>query len=135
MMERIVALRDGEAAWAIPFATLEDVRVAAVDLEDRRVVVFWAPGTASSVDTKSIDQGRDVGSSSVFEPRLDGQSLTFEPAGDSRFRDAETGSLWNMSGRALSGELEGARLPEVAHGNHFWFAWAAFLPDTRIWRP
>lgn len=23
----------------------------------------------------------------------------------------------------------------VPHGNHFWFAWVAFRPDTRIWRP
>ena len=53
--------------------------------------------------------------------------------GDGRFRDVETGTVWNMSGQAVEGALEGARLTEVAHGNHFWFAWAAFVPNTDIW--
>lgn len=30
---------------------------------------------------------------------------------------------------------EGPRLEPVVHGDHFWFAWAAFAPETEIWRP
>ena len=133
MMERIVALREGDRTVAVPFSELEDHRVAGLDLGTRNVVVFWAPGTASAVDNGRIDRGRDVGSSAVFDARADGRPLTFEPEGDGRFRDRETDSLWNMSGQAVDGELLGTQLDEVAHGNHFWFAWAAFLPDTEVW--
>ena len=134
-MERVVALRDGDRSVAIPFSALEDARVVELRLGDRDVVVFWAPGTASAVDRGSIKKGRDVGSSVVFEATTEGRALTFEPAEDGRFRDKETGSLWNVSGQAVHGPLAGSRLPEVVHGNHFWFSWAAFLPDTEIWRP
>ena len=23
---------------------------------------------------------------------------------------------------------------EIIHGNHFWFSWVVFRPDTEIWR-
>jgi hypothetical protein len=29
----------------------------------------------------------------------------------------------------------GSRLEPVVHGNHFWFAWAVFQPDTRVYTP
>jgi hypothetical protein len=29
--------------------------------------------------------------------------------------------------------LTGRALAPVVHGDHFWFAWAAFQPTTRIW--
>ena len=44
----------------------------------------------------------------------------------------ETGSEWNILGQAVAGPLTGAQLPPVLHGNHFWFAWAAFMPDTEV---
>jgi hypothetical protein len=40
-----------------------------------------------------------------------------------------------MAGRAVSGPLRGQRLTAVPHGNHFWFAWIAFRPDTELWKP
>jgi hypothetical protein len=75
---------------------------------------------------------RDVGATAVFDRRLDPQVLTFEPAGDGRFRDRETGSSWLLSGRAAEAPLAGRRLAPVPHGNHFWFAWAAFRPGARL---
>ena len=96
--------------------------------------VFWKPGTASALDARDIASGRDVGSAAVFVPEADGQPLTFEAAGDGRYRDEETGSEWNLLGRAESGPLAGAQLEPVIHANDFWFAWAAFKPETRIWQ-
>ena len=46
--------------------------------------------------------------------------------------DVETGSIWTLSGRAVSGPLAGEQLTQVAHGNHFWFAVSLFWPDTEI---
>jgi hypothetical protein len=60
--------------------------------------------------------------------------LTFEQRSD-RFVDLETGSSWDIFGHATSGPLGGEALEPVVSGNHFWFAWVAFKPETRIWSP
>ncbi len=131
-MERVVALEGNGEYLAIPFSVLKDQRVAHVRVGDL-VVVFWASGTASAVDDSNIARGRDVGSSTSFSPLVDGRALTFEPDGNGRFRDRETRSTWSLSGRAVEGELEGRQLAEVVHGNHFWFAWGVFRPETQVW--
>ncbi len=133
-MERVVALESDGEYLAVPFSVLAEERVARVRVGALDVVVFWASGTASAVDDAAISKGRDVGSSTAFSPDVGGRTLTFESAGDGRFRDRETGTQWNLSGRAVSGELAGRQLTEVVHGNHFWFAWGVFRPDTGVWR-
>ena len=133
-MERVVALEIGDQALAYPFESLSKKRVVNQKIENREFVVFWAPGTASAVDSRTIAQGRDVGSSGVFDRRVGSRTLTFEPAGDGRFRDKETDSVWNILGHAVSGPLNGESLAPIPHGNHFWFAWAAFKPDVRVVR-
>jgi hypothetical protein len=65
---------------------------------------------------------------------VEGQTLNFSFDG-SRILDDQTGSEWNILGQAVSGELAGTRLEEVVSINHFWFSWAAFKPDTRIYQP
>jgi len=37
-------------------------------------------------------------------------------------------------GEALEGEMAGKSLTQIVYGNHFWFAWGAFNPDTLIYR-
>ncbi len=48
------------------------------------------------------------------------------------FTDNETGSEWNVLGEATAGPLVGSKLTAVEHVDTFWFAWAAFAPDTRL---
>ena len=132
-MDRVVALENNGEFLAVPFSVLAEERVANVQVAGLDIVVFWAPGTASAVDDSSIAAGRDVGSSTSFSPEAGGRRLTFEAAGDGFFRDRETRSTWNLSGEAVGGELEGAQLTEMIHGNHFWFAWVVFRPETRVW--
>ena len=100
-----------------------------------RVVVFWAPGTRSALDSADIDAGRDVGTSGVFVPSAAGRSLTFSrlPGAARPIVDNETGSTWSVTGRATAGPLYGETVQPVVHGDHFWFAWAAFEPQTTIW--
>jgi hypothetical protein len=133
--ERVVALGTGAEATAMPFSELRKVGVAVVTVEGEDAVVFWMPGTASALDTGAIDDGRDTGATGAFRPVLDGQALTFERAGgeEAPIRDRETGSTWSITGEAVAGPHAGARLEPVVHGNHFWFAWAAFEPDTTVW--
>ena len=134
-MERVVALHEGGESWAVPFSALKSSRVAHLTVGGSDVVVLFTPETASSVDEARIRDGRAVGSSAVYSPVVDGRSLRFVAAEDGGFSDTETGSLWNVSGHAVAGPLAGTRLSEIPHGNHFWFAWAVFRPETRIWRP
>jgi len=133
-MERIVAMSSSQTSLAYPFTTLRRRRVMNDQMDGRPIVVFWAPGTASAVDAANIAGGRDVGSSGVFGRRAGGRTLTFEAAGDGLFRDRQTGSTWTIVGSAIAGPLTGTALEPIPHGNHFWFAWAAFKPDTKIRR-
>jgi hypothetical protein len=52
---------------------------------------------------------------------------------DAPITDVETGSTWSVTGIATAGLLAGTQLEPVPHGNHFWFAWVAFSPETTIW--
>ena len=98
----------------------------------RDIVVLFQPGTASALDQSSIADSRDVGATGVFDAVLDGQTLTFRATGDG-FVDDQTGSTWNVLGQAVSGPLAGQSLTPIVHGNHFWFAWAAFAPDAVVY--
>ena len=129
-MERVVAIQLGDVDVAYPFADLRDVQVVNDDVDGTPIVVFWQAGTASTFG----NDGEDVGSAGVFESVVDGQELIFV-AEDDGFRDEETGSLWNILGQAVEGPLVGAQLEKVVSGEHFWFAWATFKPETVIWQP
>jgi len=36
---------------------------------------------------------------------------------------------------AVWGPLAGRRLEPIVHGNHFWFSWASYRPQTRVYAP
>jgi Protein of unknown function (DUF3179) len=96
-----------------------------------RIAVFWKAGTTSALDTERIASGRDVGAIAAYRPEARGRDLTFQATRDG-IVDLETGSVWSILGRAVSGPLEGEQLlPELAIDS-FWFDWAAFHPETRI---
>ncbi len=128
-MERVVAVTVDDIDVAYPFSRLEEVRVINDEVNNQPVVVLWQPGTSTAFG----NSGEDVGSSGVYNPELDGELLTFEFDGDG-FVDQETGSRWNILGQAVEGPLAGEQLEKVVAGDHFWFAWATFKPDTIIWR-
>jgi hypothetical protein len=128
---RVVGIRAGTAAVAVRHEELLEREVLEVTLDRRRLVVWAKPGTASALDAASLGGGRDVGATGVFVPLARGRDLHFDPEGDG-FRDRETGTTWDVSGRAIAGPLTGESLEAVEHVDTFWFAWAAFLPQTAI---
>ncbi len=130
--ERVVALWTETESRAYPFRELSNRRVFNDMFDGEPIVVLWSPGTASALDASEIPTGRDVGATGVFSRRVGARTLTFEAADDGTFRDVETQSRWNVLGHAFSGDLEGTQLTSVVHGNHFWFAWAVFRPDTEL---
>jgi uncharacterized protein DUF3179 len=133
-MERVATVElNGETA-AYPFRRLVQVHAVNDSVGGAPVVVFHRPGTRSALDGSAIASSRDIGAAAVFDPTVRGQILTFSWRND-QFVDDQTGSTWDILGRATDGALAGSRLQPVISGNHFWFAWAAFKPDTRIWAP
>jgi hypothetical protein len=130
-MERVVGLVDGGVARAFPYAALRARGNPAV-VQEGDIAVFWGGTARSPLNTFHISDGRIVGSIGVFKPVARGRALHFETAGTT-IKDRETGSVWSLEGRALSGPLKGVELPEVQHVDAFWFAWAAFERSTTVW--
>lgn len=131
--ERMVAVVVGGQAVAYPFSRLEQVRVVNDVVGGRPLLVFFKPGTRSALDAETIRNSRLVGAGVVFDRTLNGQQLTFVADGDLA-RDQQTGSRWDITELAVSGPLAGSRLEPVTYGNHFWFAWAVFRPETRVYQ-
>jgi hypothetical protein len=137
-LERVVGVSGGERARAYPFARLAALAaggLAAVadSLEGEDIVVVWKAGTASVLDSRRTGAGRDVGAAVVLSPVVAGRILHFDARGG-RLVDRETGSTWNLAGRATSGRLAGKALAPVLHVSAFWFAWSAFHPASEVWR-
>ncbi len=133
-MARVLALEIGNEAVAYPYTVLQEVHVVNDTVGGEPVAVFWQPGAASPLDASTVAGGRDVGMAAAFSRRLNGQVLDFGFR-HGKIVDTETGSAWDVFGRAVGGPLAGRALKPVAAVNHFWFSWAAFKPETRVYRP
>ena len=131
--ERVAAMTVGGVDAAFPFTLLNTERVVNYAVGGQDIVVFFKPGTLSVFASFVTGSPAEVGATGVFEAELDGRKLTFSAQGES-FVDNETGSVWNILGQATEGPLTGEALTPVVHGNHFWFAWGAFKPNTLIYQ-
>jgi len=131
-MARVVTVSLADVDVAYPLDILAEVGVIHDRQGEQDLVVFHAPGTASALDGGSIAGSRDVGATGVFDPNLDGQTLTFQRVGTT-FVDDQTGSVWNIVGQVIEGPLAGERLTPIISADHFWFSWAAFRPDTVVY--
>lgn len=132
-VERVVtvSLPDVGLDIAYPLSILVEMGVINDMQGGQDLVVFHTDGTSSALGAGEIAQGEDVGATGVFNPNLNGQKLTFIKEGG-QIIDEETASTWNIVGQAIDGPLAGEALAPIVHGDHFWFSWAAFKPDTII---
>ncbi len=73
----------------------------------------------------------------AYSRTVDGETMTFVPAqplqGPLRVRDEQTGSLWDINGKAISGPLTGAALTFVPSLISEWYGWSAYHPETTIY--
>ncbi|WP_049900361.1 DUF3179 domain-containing protein [Halococcus agarilyticus] len=114
--EVIGVARDGTAS-AYPFDTVTSEGVINDRVGDLPVVV-------------TVDAGDAL---VAYERRVDGDELTFEPAGADAMRAG--GSRWRRAtGEALDGPHEGTQLPRANDASPmFFFAWRDFNPDTDVY--
>ena len=83
--------------------------------------------------------GEDNRSVRAFERTVDGRKLEFfrktdgEAGKGLQLVDAETGSVWNFEGKAISGPLAGRQLKKIFVLEDYWFDWRLYHPDTAIY--
>jgi hypothetical protein len=71
----------------------------------------------------------------VFDPVVNGQTLIFEyTSSNQTITDKQTRSQWNVEGKSVAGQLKGMQLSRLPFDEGFWFEWAAFHPETGIYR-
>ena len=131
-VERVLAGVINNQAIAYPFSLLEQEQIVNDIVAETPIVVFWQPGATSALDEADINASTDVGMAVMYDPVVDGETLTFRQS-DGIIRDDQTGSEWNIFGIATSGELAGTQLTQIHAFPHFWFSWAAFFPDTQLY--
>ncbi len=69
----------------------------------------------------------------AYRPVAGGQDLTFEVSGGT-FVDLETGSRWDLEGKAVSGPLAGQRIEMIPEAYvSFWFAFSTFFENADLW--
>lgn len=124
---RVVALRGKDESLAIPLDDLASAGVISTTLDNEPIVVLHTDGMASALDSRSIADGRDVGQVGVYRAPDD---LELATTGNGTFADATSGAVFNILGKVEGSE--GRDLETVEHLDTFWFAIAAFEPDTRI---
>ena len=134
-MERVLNVTVGSGHVLYPFSVLAAVPVVNDVANGVPVVVMSREGTLSVLDRTTIADSRAVLSATAFGRTVGGKVLEFERREDGRIVDRGNGSTWNLLGAAVAGALAGTQLPEVESGVHFAFAWLAFNPDSRIYRP
>ena len=132
-MEKVVAVSLRGVDKAYPHRLTRRERVIHDELAGRPIVVFHADGAVTALGEGRISRAREIGSTGVFDRRLDGRTLTFRYQ-DGRFVDPQTGSTWDITGRAVGGDLQGEQLERIHHGDYFAFAWFAFKPEAKLYQ-
>jgi hypothetical protein len=123
--EFVIGLTLDTTAVAYPYRHLSQKPLVNDVVAGQPLVVIFSAPSATGV---------------VFSRKLPGRTLTFtslrREKGDLLMDDVETRSTWrSLSGEAIRGRLAGTRLEQLPSTTGFWFAWKAFYPETRVWKP
>ena len=133
-MQRVVTISGDSSSKAYTYSILKSKKVVNDSFEGKDIVVFYKTGTTSALDGREIASSRDVGATAVFRSLLDGTNLEFVYDANLGIIDSKTKSSWNIFGEAVTGKYRGKTLSQIVHADHFWFSWAAFKPDTLVYK-
>lgn len=115
--ELVLGVQAGGESRCYPLAALEQEQCVVNDrLGSEDIVVFARAGSWMAC---------------AFRRTLGDQVLAFTGR-DGRYFDVDTGSEWDVSGRAIAGPRAGAQLEYVHSGMEEFFIWAAFNPGTSV---
>lgn len=115
----VVGINVNGKTKAYPFSAIEKQSPVLDLIGGKNIVIFLAE------DKKSVR---------VFEREWDGTVLEFLRKTDSNeIVDAQTGSVWDFSGKATSGELAGKQLKKINSIKDYWFDWKTYNPETQLY--
>jgi hypothetical protein len=115
--ELVLGVEVGEAAMTYRLAALAETDGALNDeVGGHPIVVFSRSDTWIAI---------------AYAREVDGVTLELERRGGAVV-DRETGSTWDLRGRAVSGPLEGSALRYVESGIEEWYVWAAYHPGVEV---
>ena len=78
--------------------------------------------------------GDDKRSVRAFERELDGETLEFLLKPESNeIVDAESASVWDFTGKAVSGKYAGRQLAKIQAIKDYWFDWKTYHNDTQLY--
>ena len=130
-MEKVVGVRAENAVKGYTYSITREQKVLHDVVGEEPIVIFHLDGMASAMDNSVIHRSRDDGATGVFSPFVEGEKLEFE-YNDGQITEVQTGSVWNLSGQATAGPLEGTQLETKIYGDYFAFAWLVFYPETEM---
>ena len=96
------------------------------------VLILHLIGAVSALDSRNINESRNVGSTGAFSRIVNGKLLTFK-YNNLKVIDDQTNSVWSISGKAIEGKLKGTQLKHILQGDYFSFAWFVFRPETKLY--
>jgi hypothetical protein len=119
---------EGTHARAYPLDLLARAGVIRDAVDGRQRVLLWNQATQTAIAYRPL-ASPPRGNPAPPRP------LTIEPAARGAaapFIDRETGSHWDIAGRAVEGDLKGWTLSWLDGVQVKWFAWAEEYPETSI---
>jgi hypothetical protein len=120
---------DGKTARAYPLAQLAKERVIHDFVDNKARVLLWHAPTHSAAayrPTAIAPEGKTAKARAI--------TLQFDSSKTaSPFVDVESSSDWDVTGRAVAGNLKGWTLDWLDSAQVKWFAWAAEHPETTIY--
>lgn len=124
--ERVFGLSVGRETRAYPFAKLRRSHILRDRLGGEDVILLHQESTRTVAAFAPIASPPSPGP----KPRV----LTLEAEGkrEGWFKDRETGSSWDVTGRCATGMLRGWTLKWLDGVEVKWFAWSAEYPRTSI---
>jgi hypothetical protein len=117
----VVGVAVGDNAVAYPMSAVEKQSLIVARVGGRNVMIVLG------------EDGRSV---RAFVPEVGERFSEFFVVPGSallELRDAETGSRWDFSGRAVEGPLAGTTLRRIAADKDYWFNWKTYHPGTRVY--
>ena len=134
-MERVLHVSIGGKNKLYPFSALKSQPLVNDNFQKTPVAVFTKAGNNfSALDNGDISKSKLVPAAIAYDRRVDDRVLDFE-LNNGQIRDRQTGSSWNLLGRATAGSMRGKKLNAIGTGVHFAFAWLAFSPESEIYKP
>jgi hypothetical protein len=125
----VLGMVHGKTARAYSLAALKKTPLLRDKIGGQDVIVLWYGATGSAAAYLPVAAPPKKGPAARAVRLEVEKSVPGAP-----FRDKETGSRWDIAGRAVEGKLKGWTLTWSDGTQVKWFAWAAEYPKTSIYR-